>query len=48
MPYKSSKQKRFFRMCANSPQKAKGKCPPKRVIEEFEKAEKKSRGNKKR
>lgn len=37
MPAKSAKQQRFMAMCANSPGKAQGKCPPKKVAKEFSK-----------
>lgn len=39
MPYASKKQARFMRMCAHNPKHAKGKCPPKKVTGEFERAE---------
>lgn len=35
MPAKSAKQQRFMAMCARAPKKAKGKCPSKKVAEEF-------------
>lgn len=34
MPAKSPKQQKFMAMCAHGG-KAKGKCPPKKVAEEF-------------
>lgn len=39
MPYESNKQRKFFEMCRNNPSKAKGKCPPKKVVKEFHDAE---------
>lgn len=35
MPAKSKKQQQFMAICAHTPGKAKGKCPPKSVAEEF-------------
>jgi hypothetical protein len=35
MPAKTKKQQRFMAMCAHTPSKAKGKCPPKKVAREF-------------
>ena len=35
MPAKTERQARFMRMCAHSPGKARGKCPPKKVAREF-------------
>lgn len=35
MPAKSGKQFRFMAMCANNPERVKGKCPPKSVAKEF-------------
>jgi hypothetical protein len=35
MPAVSKKQQRFMAMCAHSKGSAKGKCPPKKVAEEF-------------
>lgn len=35
MPAKSSKQQKFMAICAHSPGKAKGKCPPAKVAREF-------------
>jgi hypothetical protein len=35
MPAKSKKQQQFMAMCAHSPGKAKGKCPPHDVAQEF-------------
>lgn len=43
MPFKSKKQKRFFGLCKGNPSKAIEKCPPKSVIDEFFKEEKKMR-----
>ena len=40
MPSKSGKQHRFMAMCAHNPDKARGKCPPKSVAEEFVHADK--------
>lgn len=35
MPAKTLRQQRFMAMCAHNPEKAKGKCPPKKVAMEF-------------
>jgi len=35
MPAKTKRQQRFMAMCANNPGMAKGKCPPKKVAQEF-------------
>lgn len=35
MPAKSSKQQKFMAICAHTPGKAQGKCPPKDVAQEF-------------
>jgi len=35
MPAKTEKMRRYMAMCAHSPSKAKGKCPPKKVAREF-------------
>ncbi len=35
MPAKTKRQQRFMAMCSHSPGKAKGKCPPKKVAQEF-------------
>lgn len=37
MPAKTKKQKRFMHMCdtAKGRQKAKGKCPPPKVVKDF-------------
>ena len=35
MPAKSKKQQQFMAICAHTPGKAQGKCPPKRVAQEF-------------
>lgn len=42
MPSKSKKQHNFMAMCASSKgrQKAKGKCPPESVAEEYVRADK--------
>jgi hypothetical protein len=40
MPSKSAKQHRFMAMCAKNPDKARAKCPPKHVAEEFVHADK--------
>lgn len=40
MPFKSKKQKRFFGLCKGNPSKATEKCPPKSVIDEFFREEK--------
>ena len=39
MPYKSARQARFMRMCLHNPSAAKGQCPPRKVLKEFESAE---------
>jgi hypothetical protein len=36
MPYKSEKQRRYFKMCKKNPGKARGKCPSKSAIRKFE------------
>lgn len=41
MPFKSQKQRAFFGLCAAG--KAKGKCPPKDVVDEFFKADRMDR-----
>ncbi len=46
MPYASEKQARYFRMCRHSPGKAKGKCPARKVLKEFEDAEQRKRKKK--
>ena len=43
MPYKSERQKRFFRGCKHNPSKMGKKCPSKKAIAKFEKHAKKSR-----
>jgi hypothetical protein len=35
MPAVSKKQQRFMALCAHHPEKAKGKCPPKKVAHDF-------------
>ena len=35
MPIKSEQQRKFMAMCLHSPEKAKGKCPPKSVADKF-------------
>lgn len=35
MPIKSEQQRKFMAMCLHSPEKAKGKCPPKNVAKKF-------------
>jgi hypothetical protein len=35
MPAKTRKQQQFMAICSHSPEKAKGKCPPKAVAQEF-------------
>lgn len=35
MPAVTPKMQRFMGICANHPEKAKGKCPPKKVAREF-------------
>ncbi len=45
MPAKSEKQRRFMAMCAHSPGKARGKCPPRKVAREFSHAPKKKGGS---
>ena len=39
MPYKSSLQRRFFKLCSTPKgrRKAKGKCPPMSVIRKYKK-----------
>jgi len=44
MPYRSEKQARYFRLCAHNPSKATKKCPPKKVLREFEDAEQRKKG----
>jgi hypothetical protein len=39
MPYKSTKQRKFFEMCKNNPGSANKACPPKKVLNEFHQAE---------
>ncbi len=46
MPFKSSKQKRFFGACKGG--NATLKCPPKRVLDEFFAADRKSKGRKRK
>lgn len=41
MPATTVKQLHFMRMCAHSPEKARGKCPSKKVAKEFEHMKKK-------
>lgn len=41
MPFKSSKQRRFFGACKSG--RAKGKCPPRDVIAEFFRADRMDR-----
>ena len=35
MPAKSAKQQKFMAMCSHTPGKSRGKCPPKKVSDEF-------------
>lgn len=35
MPAKTAKQQKFMAMCAHNPEKAKGKCPSRKVAKEF-------------
>lgn len=35
MPAYTPKQQKFMAMCKHNPGKARGKCPPKKVAEEF-------------
>lgn len=35
MPAKTQKMQSFMALCSHSPSKARGKCPPKKVAEEF-------------
>jgi hypothetical protein len=42
MPFKSSKQKRFFGMCASG-KATKAKCPPRDIVDEFFKADRMER-----
>lgn len=39
MPSVTKKQARFFALCAHSPGKVRGKCPPKAVAKEFNRAD---------
>ena len=39
MPYKSDKQRRLFEACRANPSKVDAPCPPRKVLEEFHKAE---------
>lgn len=43
MPYKSDKQARFFKGCAHNRKGMKGKCPPEKVVREYEQAESQKR-----
>lgn len=47
MPAKSKAQQRFMGLCAHRPEKARGKCPPKDVAEEFAKTKTKNLPEKK-
>lgn len=47
MPAKSKAQQRFMGLCAHNPEKARGKCPPKDVAEEFAKTKTKNLPEKK-
>lgn len=40
MPAKTKKQQQFMAICAHTPSKAKGKCPPKKVAREFSRSRK--------
>lgn len=40
MPAKTRKQQQFMAICAHTPGKAKGKCPPKKVAREFSRSRK--------
>lgn len=40
MPSKTRAQERFFAMCANNAEKARGKCPPAKVSREWHAADK--------
>jgi hypothetical protein len=35
MPAKTPKMQKFMALCAHSPERAKGKCPPRAVAQEF-------------
>lgn len=35
MPAKTDKQQHFMALCIHNPEKAKGKCPPKKVAKKF-------------
>lgn len=35
MPAKTAKQYGFMQLCANNPEKARGKCPPRSVAKEY-------------
>jgi len=39
MPYQSDKQRRMFEGCRNNPESMSGKCPPRKVLNEFHRAE---------
>jgi hypothetical protein len=39
MPSTSARQKRFMQLCYGSPDKARGKCPPRSVAQEFARAD---------
>lgn len=38
MPYKSDAQRKYFEGCRSNPTQMKGKCPPKKVLDEFHRA----------
>lgn len=48
MPYKSEKQRNFFRACAHNPDAMKLTCPPRSAIAKFEAHEPKPATPKKR
>lgn len=39
MPYASDRQKRFMRGCKHNPKHMKGKCPPEKTLNDFERGE---------
>lgn len=39
MPSKTKKQANFMKLCYGAPEKARGKCPPRSVAQEFVRAD---------
>jgi len=39
MPYESDRQRGFFKMCEHNPKHARGKCPPRKTLEAFDRHE---------